>query len=57
MVKKIEITVDDHNLGYLIANEKDEPLDWGEMSREEQINALNMFASGYQFFKRFLKEG
>ena len=56
MVKKIEITVDDHNLGYLIANEKDEPLDWGEMSREEQINALNMFASGYQFFKRFLEE-
>lgn len=56
-VLKITCEESGNNIGFQIQRKGyKEPLDWNDMSREEQLRVLNLLASGYDFFKRFLKE-
>ena len=52
---KIEITWSGDNIGFMMTYDE-KPVEWSDLSREEQITILNGFAQGHNLFLRFLKE-
>ena len=53
---EIEITIEEYNVGYFLADDKGNELRFEELPRKDQIKILNSFSQGYNFWKRFLKE-
>lgn len=52
---EIKITFSGNNTGFeLIEGEKN--LDYGDLSREEQVKICNALVDGYNLFSRFIKE-
>ena len=59
MKVELKITCEEsgNNAGFLIQRkDNEEVVNYEDLSREEQIRLLNMLATGYELFKRFLKE-
>lgn len=54
-MEKVEIEFTDNLCGYSFIKEGKQ-VQWGELSRTEQIKVLNSFAHGYELFERFLKD-
>ena len=52
---KIEIEIDDL-IGYQFKSDENQVIRFEDMSRREQIKALNAFANGYELFINALKE-
>jgi len=52
---EIRITFSGDNTGFEIS-EDGKNLDFGDLSREEQVKICNAFAGGYNLFSRFIKE-
>lgn len=46
-----------NNIGYsLLYVGSEEPLNWHDLSREEQLRIVNLFAQGAEFFSKFIKD-
>lgn len=59
MKGELKITCEEsgNNVGFLIKRKgQKEIIDWNDLSRGEQVRVLDLLYSGYEFFKRFLKE-
>ena len=52
---EIKITFEGDNIGFQII-EDGKNLDYGDLSRQEQVKICNAFAGGYNLFSKFIKE-
>lgn len=55
-IKAIFEVAEDSNLAAIYFKVGNKRIDWGELTRMEQIHILNAWAGHYQLFAKFLKE-
>lgn len=55
MIMKIEITLEkgDKNVGFAFYDEKDEPINFMDLPKDEKLMIVDAFGAGYEFWSRF----